>query len=100
MPTLFEPHLDGGDLQTTLKKHEARKRWILEAEKMLSSENDVISVNTRNIIHGDDWWGFNFDMPRSQWEPQLRAQIQEIRAQVSELDRIARAYVEAALDIK
>lgn len=91
-------HLDGGDLQRTLEKHKYRKRWLLEAESWLRSPRDVEMLTTYDIRYGDGP-SFKFDVPRSVWEPQLRAQVDEAKRQVSELDRIVRDYVEAALKV-
>jgi hypothetical protein len=90
--------LDGGDLSHTLRKHQVRKRWLAEAEAWLRSDREAVSLNNYNISFGDGP-GFTFDVPRSIWEPQLRAQVEEARRHVEELDRIVREYVEAALAI-
>lgn len=90
--------LDGGDLQRTMEKHKFRKRWLIEAEAWLSSDRDVVVLTTYDIRYGDAP-AFNFDVPRSVWEPQLRAWVDEAKRQVAELDRIVRAYVEAALKV-
>ena len=87
--------LDGGDLDTTLRKHRARKRWLVDAEEWLKSDRQTISLTAYDIRN--DGPKFVFDMPRSMWEPQLRARAEEIRIQVAELDKIVRSYVEAAL---
>ena len=88
--------LDGGDLEKTLAKHRFRKRWLQQAEQWLESDRDVVNLSNYDIRYGDEIT-FHFDIPRSMWEPQLRAMVEQCRRDVAELDRIAREYMEAAL---
>lgn len=90
-------NLDGGDLETTLKKHRFRKRWLAQAEQWLQSDRDAVSLSNYDIRHDNVECAFYFDIPRSMWEPQLRAQVEQCRKDVAEMDRIAREYMEAAL---
>jgi hypothetical protein len=90
--------LDGGDLHETLRKHQFRKRWLAQAEEWLRSDRDIVPLTTYDIRWGDGPT-FTFEVGRAIWEPQLRAQVEEAKRQVAELDRIVREYIEAALTI-
>lgn len=86
------------DLERTLLKHRFYKRWLVAAEEWLRSDREVVVLSTYDI-RCDEHQDFRFDVPRSLWEPQLRAQVEKTRRHVTELDRIVREYVEEALKI-
>jgi hypothetical protein len=60
----------------------------------MKSENDICAFSYGT--GGWDWL-FSVEIPRSVWEPQLRAQIEQAKAQLAALDEAARRYVDAAL---
>ena len=90
-------NLDGGDLQHSLQKHRNRRRWLRQAEEWITSDRSVVVLSSGDIDY--DEIGFRFDISRDIWEPQLREQMDKVKKELDELDRIVRSYVESALNL-
>ena len=96
MTNMIWQELDGGDLHKSMQKHRFRKIWLMEAEKLLGSQQDVLTMSPYDITKGD-WPAIYCEIPRSVWEPQLREQVEEAKKQIDMLDKIVRDYVDKAL---
>ena len=86
------------EIEATLRLHKRIATWITSAEQFLTEETAVVHFSNTNWMLGDSWhWAFQVSVPPEIWRPQLEAELAAKKAQLADLERTARAYVDAAL---